>query len=364
MSARDIRAVAEAERTERDLLAERLAWRRADDQAARIIREERMGSEAPEDPFVDVTAALAGDTGAPTPKVGVRADGLRLLYPSAVNIIFGEPESAKTFALQCIAADTMFEGGSVLWLDIDHNGAGAIVSRFRELGVPASLLRDRDVFRIVEPDDAATIRRAVELGVQWAPTMTAIDSVGELIPMFGGNSDSGDDFTRINREVGVPLATVGSAVAYVDHVPKDSEAARQGPIGTQAKRRASALIIRSVAWTGGFVPGSGGHADWRIFKDRHGGLRKHAPRGEREPVVTVFEVDPGDVLQWRFGLGVAKPKPPSEEERAKADAAILLSTYPDGIPGRPTVKADLGWGTARAERAVKLAKELATASDG
>jgi hypothetical protein len=59
-----------------------------------------------------------------------------------------------------------------------------------------------------------------------------------------------------------------------------------------------------------FTPGHGGSAILVINKDRHGGLRKHCPVGDREPVAGTFKLlafNDG-VLEWAI-------YPPADGER-------------------------------------------------
>jgi KaiC/GvpD/RAD55 family RecA-like ATPase len=84
------------------------------------------------------------------PDVGSRVDDAGLLYSATVNMLYGAPESGKSLIATALAVQTINSGGSVLWVDIDHNGATATLSRFVSFGAdladlnnPSKFLRTR-----------------------------------------------------------------------------------------------------------------------------------------------------------------------------------------------------------------------------
>ncbi|WP_341210469.1 hypothetical protein AB0870_12045 [Microbacterium proteolyticum] len=69
-------------------------------------------------------------------------------------------------------------------MDLDHNGAAAILARFRSFGVSVATLSDVRRFRLVDDaEDADTIRAVVADCVAWTPTLAVIDPQGELLPL-------------------------------------------------------------------------------------------------------------------------------------------------------------------------------------
>lgn len=305
--------------------------------------------------FTDVAAILSG-TGAnrPEPTVGERTDGEFLVYPGTVNFLIGPPESGKSWCALVLAAEVLKNGGRVFWMDMDHNGAAALVYKLLDLGVPVNLLTDLDRFRLAEPDDADSVRLLIPEVVEFSPTLAVIDSVGEVIPAFGGNSNSDDDWTKINREVLTPLAGAGAAVVAIDHVAKNSESARFGSTGTQAKKRSVGGVMLRVTVTRPFTPGRGGRADLTIVKDRPGALRAVSiSTGKQEPLAATFELlETDDGLGWKLWAPDPLTAPGSEFDRFDADIDSLDRLVPAPTSVRD-VKARMGWGSDRATRAFR-----------
>lgn len=248
--------------------------------------------------YADVKAILAGELpDRPQPTVLRRKDGRFLFYERQVNLLFGDPESGKTWIALAAAADAINAGRRVLVVDLDHNGCAATVGRLLMLGASRARLIDQDQFRYCEPDDGVDIRTVVADMDTWKPHVAVVDSVGELLPMLGADSNSADDFTRAHTRVLKPLAKSGAAVIAIDHPAKGAESRAKGPGGTAAKRRAIGGASLRVKATRHFTPGQGGVAMMFINKDRHGGLREHCPVGEREPVAGTFHLaSDGDLI--------------------------------------------------------------------
>ena len=104
--------------------------------------------------YADIAKALSGDFSAPAATFGNRTDGIKLFYPGTVNALVGEPESGKTLMAQAALADVIYEGGSVLIIDVDHNGAAATAQRLHvTFQIPLETLTNTDRFRYAAPED-------------------------------------------------------------------------------------------------------------------------------------------------------------------------------------------------------------------
>ncbi len=235
------------------------------------------------------------------------------------------------------------------FIDIDHNGVEATVARLVTLGVSVDYLSNPDRFRYWAPEDKGDLLNLVALLRTWRPAVVAVDSVGELLPLLALNSNSPDDFTTAHAAVLKPLATAGAAVVIVDHLAKNTDSKAAGPTGTAAKRRAVGGVSIRVTIKEQFVPGKGGSAWLTVNKDRHGGLRQHCPRGDREPSAGLFTLEHnGDRLEWNL-------RAPSDVDAgqiigaAPADLQALrfLTPAPESVRD---VKDRMGWGTARASK--------------
>ena len=279
--------------------------------------------------YYDVAAMLDGTLPEPPePEVLTRSDGRGIFYAGQVNLVFGDPESGKTFIALAAGAECLARGGRLLVLDLDHGGPASTVARLLMLGAPLAALRDGDRFRYVEPEDRWHVLAVVEDVQAWRPDVAVVDSVGELLPVFGASSNSPDDYTAVHTTVIKPLATAGAAVICVDHLAKNTDSRAQGATGTAAKRRTVGGVSLRVRLADTFVPGRGGSAQLLIHKDRHGGLRAHSPTEDREPVAGTFVLttDAG-ATTWRVVAPATTDRNP-DEAASRADLAAVAALDP------------------------------------
>jgi len=323
-------------------------------------------SEGDADPFVDVAALLAGDLAVPEPDTGSRrTDGLPLLYSGKVNALYGDPEAGKTLIAMCMAADILADGGSALFIDIDHNGAAITLSRLLSLGVDPGVLGDRARFRLAEPEDMDSYLRVMAQGIGWRPALVMIDSVGELMPMFGLNSNSSDDYAILNRRAIQPFAQDGTAVLVVDHYPKDP-GNRRGPGGTMRKTAALSGVGYEVQNQSPFDRAHGGRAALFIAKDRPGGIRARCEPGKRVKAATLVIAPAGLGIEhstWTFYAPDAVPltnpfvSPATVEVDSESDVQALMNLSPAPRSKRD-VMARLGWGDKRAQEALRGYRDM------
>jgi hypothetical protein len=234
----------------------------------------------------------------PSPTRIRRTDGNALFYAAAVNGIFGDPESAKTWLMNVGAVEVLADGGKVAIIDVDHNGATETVQHLLALGAEPKVLADPDRFRYIEPEDGNVLQLAVGLLVAWRPDYVTVDSLGELLPMLGCKSNDNDDVTKALRIVVTPLAMAGACVVTGDHLPKSAEARTNGyAIGGTAKKRAMTGAYLEVTRITPFAPGRVGKAALTISKDRKGGLRATSLNGH----AGMFVLDSsGPTTTWRI----------------------------------------------------------------
>ncbi|WP_454162882.1 AAA family ATPase [Gordonia iterans] len=266
--------------------------------------------------FYDVAALLAGTMPEPpAPTVLRRDDEVGLLYAGYLNLLFGDPESGKTWLMLCALAEVLRDGGSALMVDLDHNGGPATVARLLALGVSTEVLGDLTRFAYIEPEDTLALREVVVYAQHWQPTFIGIDSMGELLPMFGKNSNSGDEYTHVHSQILKPLVRTGACVVVIDHLAKGAGSRASGPTGSPAKRRTIGGVSLRVKVSDAFTPGHGGKAYVSINKDRNGGLRAATRIGEGEPLAAVFSLkaEKDDRLSYTL-------RAPRDDERAPEDS--------------------------------------------
>jgi hypothetical protein len=303
--------------------------------------------------YGDVAALLSGSMPpAPSPTVLHRNDGHALFYAAQVNSLFGEPESGKTFVALAAVASTLISGGKAVVADLDHNGIQSIVSRLLDLGVPSSVLSDLERFRYKEPEDKVDLIATVADLKRWRPDVAIVDSIGELLPMMGLNSNSPDDFTIAHTHVLKPLAMSGACVIVIDHVAKNPDSKAQGPTGTGAKARATGGVMLRVTVKEQFTPGNGGSCYLNIKKDRHGGLRANSPTSDKEPLAGTFKMFPDS----SFAVFAPEGGERMPAAAPAIDLAALQALQPPPASVRD-VKDRLGWGTNRATLALKVFRD-------
>lgn len=299
--------------------------------------------------FYDVAGMLDGGLpDPPAPVLATRTDGHSLFYAGQVNMVFGDPENGKTFLCLAAASEALNLGRRVLVVDLDHNGPSATIDRLCMLGAPLGALADPERFRYVEPEDAPHLLAVVAAAVAWRPAVVVVDSVGELLPVFGYSSNSPDDFTAVNTRVLKPLAVAGAAVLGIDHLAKGSDSRTLGPTGTAAKKRAVGGVSIRVTLKDAFTPGRGGAAALTIHKDRHGGLRQYCPApdgGEAYAGTFVLKAEDDGSTSWHITAPELGDRAPSDV--AEVDLAVLDALDPPPASVRD-VKTRLNWRTDRA----------------
>lgn len=304
--------------------------------------------------YADVAALLDGTMPEPpAPEILGRSDGRGLFYAGQVNLVFGDPESGKTWVALAAAAEALRAGQTALVLDLDHNGVQATVQRLLMLGAPVTALRDPQSFRYVEPEDHLHLADVVADVIPWRPDVTVLDSIGELLPLFGASSNSPDDFTMVHARVMKPLAAkAGSALIAIDHLAKNQESRAQGATGTSAKRRAIGGASLRVKLLDAFTPGRGGACLLTIHKDRHGGLRAVSPVGDQEPVAGTFRMTTLDgATSWRVYAPEGGERNPEETAPPEDVAAIeALSPRPETVR---EARERLGWNMGRTVDAMR-----------
>ena len=303
--------------------------------------------------YTDI-AALLDDSlpRPPEPDVLRRGDGCGLFYSGQVNLVFGDPESGKTWICLAAVSEALTGGRSALILDLDHNGPQATVSRLIDLGAPETALRNPARFRYAEPEDGTEALAIVADAADWRPDVVVVDSLGEVVPLFGGSSNSPDDFTRVNARVMKPLAICGAAVLVIDHLAKNTESRAMGSTGTTAKKRAVGGVSLRVSVGDQFTPGRGGSAHITIAKDRHGGLRQHCSTADREPLAGTFVLQVTDnATGWHVTAPSASDRNPAEEVDP-ADLKDLAALDPPPSSVRDVAER-MHWKWARAGAALR-----------
>jgi hypothetical protein len=317
--------------------------------------------------WVDLGAVLAD--GAPSrvrPRLLHREDGHALLYAGRVNVLIGDPESGKTWCALAAGTEALKASRRVAFVDLDHNGAASIASRLVSLGVPREVLTDPDVFRLSDPEDRVHLAEIVRALAEWRPALVVIDSLGELLPMLGLSSNSGDEYTDAHRRILRPLARAGAAVVVVDHLAKNPDSRRFGATGTLAKLRAVDGAALRVTARLPFAPGRGGSALLSVVKDREGSVREFAQGRDGQQSAGMFRLHQrGDALSWSVSAPDADDlhdpdvnrggRPPVADADEDAATLDLMQPPPTSIA---EAQRRMNWGHARAKAAYTVYRNL------
>jgi KaiC/GvpD/RAD55 family RecA-like ATPase len=287
--------------------------------------------------YVNVSQLLREGIELPTPEVLQFSDDFSLFYSGSFNLIYGDTESGKTWLCLAAVASVLEDGGRATVIDLDHNGASALVGNLVKLGVSVETLSDTDRFRLSEPADRLELREVVQDQQAIKPDLVVLDSLGEILPLFRANSNSADDFTTVHAEVIKPLTRIGASVLVVDHLAKNADSRSFGPTGTAAKMRAADGLAIRVTAEKQFTPGEGGKAKLQVYKDRYGGVRKHYP-SDPKPVIGTFElISDDDNLEFTFHsaqvIPIGKSRNGNEKQLAE-DVAQLRRVHAE----KPTVR--------------------------
>lgn len=302
-------------------------------------------TDAERSPFVDLAAELAGVIPAPPmPEHLHTTDARALLYQNAVNRLFGDTESGKTWVLLAAVAEVLNGGGRAALIDADAMGWRRLVRRLLLLGVPLDVLADPERFRVVVPSDGGHLLRAFAAVALWSPDLVGLDAFGGLLALLRKSRNNPDDVAEAMLTLRV-LSDSGACVVLLDHLAQSAESRRFGPSGTLEKGREVRGVSLRVERVRTYRPGGGGSSRLLVEKDTDGGVREHLPevKGRREPVAGVFRLAsvgddpdaPGSLL-WTVD-------PPTPEvaivdvevfdSRADAETAEKLSRALEGCGG-------------------------------
>ena len=303
--------------------------------------------------FVDVAAMLAGGLpDAPEPTFMRRDDGVSLFYAGKVNVLFGDPESGKSWIAYAAVVQALRSGIRAAIVDVDHNGATDILTRLIALGAAADELGDLDLFRLAEPEDGKSLLEVVAALRTWGAELVVVDSIGEILPMLGLSSNSPDDYTLAHRKVLTALTGGGAGVIAIDHLPKSDDAREHGQTGTMAKRRAVNGVSLRVTLVETFAPGKGGAASLTIHKDRPGGLRGRCPVvGKHQPAGRfVMSPELDGSISWHVTQPLTSDSPSGPSKPADIAEVDGLDPLPSGVRD---VMDRCSWGYTRAKGALE-----------
>ncbi len=175
-----------------------------------------------------------------------RSDQVKLLYLFALNLIFGDSGSAKTWLMLCAALQAIREGRTIIWVHYEDPTPKILVDRLKLMGIqPHEFERFRYYNPKGRPLEAERLVRACR---QVGADHVILDSLGEALAASSMNEDNDADvgpyFARVLR----PVVNAGYGLTAIDHVTKENKNPLH-PSGSKRKRAAvtgAALRVEAI----------------------------------------------------------------------------------------------------------------------
>ena len=302
--------------------------------------------------FVDTTKVETREEDRAT-NVGARADGAGLFYTGAVNMLYGLPETGKSLMSTAVATQVLAEGGSVLWIDVDHNAAADILGNFEGMGTDRAVLNDPARFRLAQPKTSEEFQAVVSFTAIMRPSLVVLDSLGEALALYDVNPEQ-EAYAGWNGVTLAAMADYGSCVLVIDHATK-SESNPNFALGSQRKKAALNGTMLRAKLVSTLIPGKGGTVKLTISKDRPGGLRRLSPSTSGTQTAAIFTIGTS-LSEWAFQTPpanaeeVAATPGASVDEKSDLENLQALRPAPTSVQD---VKARMHWSSSRAMEAMR-----------
>ncbi len=233
---------------------------------------------------VDLEAVLHAGIEARTPSCLYRRDGAALLYRGKLNVIFGEPESGKTWVALFVIAERIEEAirsgrDEVVAVFLDYeDDAQTYLSRLHSAGVAYG---DVDRYtRYYSVDEAIKTAPADLEGLDTAD-IVVVDATNSAMTAAGLDPLSNADALEFIG--GVRRLRLGTSAAWLllDHEPISTSKQRRQALGAQSKLAAvDGAQFRATAKEQP-RPGGRGIIELRVTKDRPGAVRRISGRPKK-----------------------------------------------------------------------------------
>lgn len=229
----------------------------------------------------DLEALLAGELVVPAPSLLQRTDGVALLYEGRVNTLYGESGAGKSMIAAVGEREALLAGRCAMRLDFESD-ATSVASIHLEMGVPSDVLAARYIY--VRPDDPlspADRGRLLALVADRRPAVVTVDGWNEALTLHGLDPNSTPDNATLARQLLRPIADLGPAVVFIDHVGRNAESRGGFAIGSQHKRSLVSGVALELSAAVPFGRGRTGLVRLTVRKDRPGYLDGIAATGRR-----------------------------------------------------------------------------------
>jgi hypothetical protein len=277
---------------------------------------------------VDLTEVLTGQHARVVPTLGLRNDGVRLLYPAKEHSLAAEPECGKTWLMLLIVADILREDGRVVFIDFEDD-EGTIVERLLTLGIlPDRLTMAGGQFRYVRPEikPAAGVLERLFAFPNGPADLVCYDGVTEGMSLLGLKVADGvqTDAAAWRSALVKPALRLGAATLASDHVVKDEARRGRYAIGDQHKLAGLNGVQFLMEQGDPFGRGLKGRSRVLVSKDRNGGLRQHGKPTDK-PGITHLGDLVGDATSGELDSLIFWPPFDGDKDTATADRKLIAN---------------------------------------
>lgn len=247
----------------------------------------RASSWAP----VDLEPYLTGTHEPLKPSIGLREDGVPLLYAARVHSVAGESEAGKSMFSLHLARQQIEAGHDVIYLDLEDS-ADSVVQRLFDMGLTATELRRHFHYRAPSAVLTAADERALAPFLE-RTSLVVLDATTEALAMYDVESKDDTKVAGFYRALPRRLAAHGPAVLLIDHVVKDADSRGRYATGSQHKLAGITGAAYGLEAVQPFAVGVPGRSRLVVHKDRPGQVRPHTvPIGRGRHWLGDFTVTP------------------------------------------------------------------------
>lgn len=286
---------------------------------------------------IDLTDVLAGKYTALEPTILRRDDGKGLFYPGQVNGIHARDGVGKSWIALFAAAQELWDGHTVVWVDFEDPNPATIIERLRSLGFGDDTILAQ--FRYLSPK-VPSGSEAIELllqAVDDAVTLVVVDSIGEAFGLDGINENNDNEVTPWLRQVLRPIAQAGPAVLSIDHSTNANDDPLR-PSGSKRKRAAVTGHQCAVEPVEPFTKDQGGSVRLRCAKDRHGNYAFK----QLVASITITSADGRMAFEISAPSIVETDQPDQKLELASSAAVWAVKRLGPGPHSRNVIEAKMG----------------------
>lgn len=210
---------------------------------------------------------------------------LGLFYPQLRHLVYGEPESLKTWLALCAVAEVVKRGGRALWIDHEMS-ARVIRSRLRNLGCDREARARVTYIRPSSALDERSRPYLQKLLDQEQPEIAVVDAYTGALGLAMLDDNSNIDVEKWNQTIGALLwGPEKRCLIVLDHVNKDKESRGRWSSGSKRKLEgADVAYSMEMVKRLGRQPGQDGKAKITAHKDRPAWLPSMRP-GDLELIV-------------------------------------------------------------------------------